>query len=518
MKIGIISFFAFRPHVSNLAFLGKVLENGGHECSYLMCDKDLESCYNLETKRNFKTLECTKCKFGSINTYQIHKKVDSLKISNFKSSGEEKFDNIVQSSVATIFRIENDSGLQDSDTLNVVKRLSISAEKVYQKTINWIQENNLEAVICFNGRMDLTKASIAACTDINIPFVTTESTWFGNGLLIIPNDSCLSLIEWDRFNEEYKNKPLTLSQAKHAASIISKRILKKSFLEWRQYNLDSKKSIQWDSSKKVLILPSSRSEFIGNPEFDSGWSDDVTIGYESVIEHLGIPYSSCILKSHPVWQETIFGVKGEREEKYYRDWSEKREIRFLDSNSKIDAFELISMADIVIINGSTAAIEAGILGKVTICLSPMIYRNAGFCIHVTSKDELKKLNNLHVDREQIIRRTLRFLYTASRRIPQYVDNVKGIEVTKNEYFGSPSSSTLIDIFKTGRLTSFDNEWNRNQSEEDLILDSIENKRWEELANFEIFNYLPEDEIKIEKRLLYRVIDVIRPLFPRGDKS
>ncbi len=520
MKFGFVSFFPFRPHVDNAVYLSKVLTEAGHECFFLTCNKELDSCYNLETKKGSKKLECIKCKLGGIHSYKEVSNIEYLNSKTVKDSSRKEqsyFREMIKSSIGTIYHVQSDSELNDEEYIDVSNKLADSAKIVYNRTIDWVASNNIDGVICFNGRMDILNAVISACKDEKIPFITTESTWFGNGLSLMPNSNCLSLEPWNLLNDEFKDKPLTHEQAIHASSIIYKRLFKKSHLEWRQYNIDTIKMEAWEvSGQKVVILPSSRSEFIGSKEYEGNWANDCTKGFEEIINYLNIPYKNCILKAHPIWNETVFGIKGKKEEKYYRDWCAEKEIFFIDSSSRIDSFDLMSKADMVLINGSSAAIEGGILGKVVICSTSMIYQNAGFTIHVTNKDDLFKLDKIQTNKSEVIRSTLRFLYTSNRRVAQFVDSVRGLKVTKNKYYEGADAQIIIDTIMSGKLVPYDTYYAESSEFENEIINSIINGSWDSISNYDLADLSGKKELLIEKYWFYKVLDVLRNFLPRGD--
>jgi hypothetical protein len=524
MKIGFVCFFPFRPHVENILYLSELLKKGGHETFFLDCRSGLPSCYNLEIKKSKNKIECLKCYLGGINGYCHTSQVTKLantSSSNSRSLHGSVANSLVLSSLASIFRTETRDELENANKSAIADKLIESVIITHDITANWIIENGIEALVCFNGRMDITNAAIQACKTLNLPFITYESTWFGNGLSLMPNDNCLSLNEWDKMSSNYRKTPLTLKQASYAASIISKRILKQSNLEWRQYNINSKKDFKWTSNNdkcKVLILPSSRSEFVGSTGFESEWSVDFTKGFETIINYLNIPFDNCILRAHPVWGERLNGELGNNAESYYSHWCLDKTIHFIESNSSIDTFSLINQADIILINGSSAALEAGILGKKIICISPMLYQKAGFVCHINNSSEVSKISDwFQINSIDIVRNTLRFIYTASKRLPQFVDTIRGVQNWQNNYYEGGDPNVIIEIFKTGCLKPFDPEEALNSIEEDIVLESILSRKWNELSNFEHNENLGEEKVVLKKRPLFSKIHKLRNFFPKGDR-
>ena len=182
-------------------------------------------------------------------------------------------DSLALSSACTLNRTECDLEWYAPEIITVKKSFHDPIASVYQSTLRWIEKNKLEAVICFNGRMDLPRALTYACEKAGIPYITHERTWFGDGIQLIPNANCLSIAAVNKMAMDFQNKPLTLEQAKLAAKLVSERFLQRNVLEWRVYN-KTPEPVSWPLTSpglRVLVLPSSRNEFSGHDEWKSGW-------------------------------------------------------------------------------------------------------------------------------------------------------------------------------------------------------------------------------------------------------
>lgn len=524
MKIGFVNIFSFRPHVQNLVFLAELLEREGHECFFLTCDSDVSMCYNLLIKSKNKLIDCPKCMIGGLRSF--YRDVDSIKDFSENDNGIRNNSLWVESSLATALRLELPSQLLENDVLKIKKKVLESVNSTFNATQGWIKQKSLDAVICFNGRMDLTRSIIEACKSLEIPFLTHESSWFGNGITLVPNNSCLASSEWLRLNETYQNKPLRESQLNMATSVIAQRFLKKSRFEWRQYN--NILTWQWETINpkelKILILPSSRSEFMGEDEYNSQWSIDSIGGFEKTLDK----FAKCghlvnvVVKAHPIWGQNVYGVLGNKIENYYKTWANDKNFTWLGSEEKLDTQFLISQCDILIINGSSVALEAGVMGKPIICTSNMIYTNAGFTLDILNDDDLGKIPLYleNFDIRNVIRKALRFIYMCSRRFPQFVDGIVSNTNLENRYFytSRTNGKILIDLLLTGQVKPFDNTYDVNEYSENKYIDKILEGKWDEMDKV-IKEEVDENriEIMIKRRKIFTFVDKIRNKLPKGDE-
>jgi hypothetical protein len=524
MRIGFVNIFSFRPHIQNLVFLSELLEREGHECFFLTCDSDVNMCYNLLIKSKNKLIDCPKCMIGGLRSF--YQNVDSIKDFSIDVDEIKNNDIWVESSLATAYRVELPSQLLENDISKNKEKVLKSVNSTFNATKEWIKQKKLNGVICFNGRMDLTRGIIEACKSLNIPFLTHESSWFGHGITLVPNNNCLASSEWLRLNEIYQNKPLSESQLSVAISVIAQRFLKKSKFEWRQYN--DTQTWQWRTitpkELKILILPSSRSEFMGEDEYNSQWSIDSIGGFEKTLDRL----SECgylinvVVKAHPIWGQSVYGVLGNKIENYYKAWANDKKFTWLGSEEQLDTQFLLSQCNILIINGSSVALEAGVMGKPIICTSNMIYTNAGFTLDILNDNDLKKIPLFlkDFDTKNVIRKALRFIYTCSKRFPQFVDGIVSITNLENRYFytNKTNGKVLIDLLLTGQVKPFDNTYDINENNENKYIDKILEGKWNEMEGI-MKEEMNENriEVEIKRRKMFTIVDKIRKKMPKGDE-
>lgn len=519
MKIGLVNIYSYRPHVEHLSYLTRLLREAGHETYFLTCDASLPKCYSRTLKGSSKFVECSKCMAGGVRSFHSCKNINS--ISSKQAYGPlslSELDEITLSSSCTLNRTESELEWNDPIVKSTRESLYQSVEDSYQSTRRWISQKQLDAVICFNGRMEVTRAVTYACEKAGIPFVTHERTWFGDGLTLIPNANCLSLSAMRIMVGDFDEKPLTSHQARLAARLIALRFLQQNTLEWRLYNKDSV-TATWPSSsarRRVLVLPSSKNEFAGHKEWESGWPDNTT-ALDDFFEAFSIRPEDVVVRFHPNWAETIGSVSGARPLQHYTTWAKNRGIYYISSEDNANTYDLIQQADIVVMNGGSSAVEAGACGKQVICLGPSTYDHCGFVRTFIHKEDFYKSGALEdIEPETVIRKTLRFVYLRAKRFPQYVDYVKAKTTTEYEYFQGADPDRLIKMILTGEMQPDDRVYASDESQEKIVVQMVRSKQWTELAQHQ--PSAPELSFFPVKRLLgLRWLDSVRAMLPRGDR-
>lgn len=517
MKIGFANLFSFRPHVEHLYFLSDLLRQAGHETYFLTCDAGVSNCYSRAIKGASKLRECPKCILGGIRSYPVGP-VTSI-TAGTADLDVATLDRLALSSSCTLNRTESEREWNEPEVVAVRGSLYDPIASVYQSALRWIESNRLDAVVCFNGRMDLTRAVTFSCEQVGIPFVTHERTWFGDGLQLIPNANCLSLEALSEMVKKFDDKPLTAGQAKIAGKLAGERFLQRNSLEWRLYNQNPEPA-PWPleaAGPKVLVLPSSKNEFAGHEEWKSGWEDN-TQALDDLFEAFSIRPEQVVVRCHPNWAESIGQAVGDRSLALYRNWTQMRGIYCISSEQKESTYDLIQQADIVVMNGGSSAVEAGACGKQVICLGPSTYQEAGFVRVFHNRDELSRpgaLDPLNVD--MVIRKTLRYLYLRSHRFAQYVDYVRAIETTRYAYFDGADPERLIVMLKTGSMVADDPSYAVDSLEEDEMVKALKRKEWGQLADYKA----PRAALKLfklERRVGLRWVDGVRAKMPRGDRG
>jgi hypothetical protein len=427
-----------------------------------------------------------------------------------------------KSSAATLGRFESNEDFIGSDFLSIVQRLDPAIEKAYVATVNWIKKNSIDAVIVFNGRMDVTKAVFEAAKAQNIKVVSLERTWFGDGLQILPQEDCLGLKSVNCMVGEWASRPLSIKQASRAAAYIASRFLGTNHTEWRSYNPNANVQ-KWPvegGRHKILLIPGSRNEIWGHPDWESEWAHPIN-AYDALIDHFKLEPSDIVLRAHPNWGEKIGKVDGLLPEAFYSAWAKKRGILVIPSKSNVSTLGLIRQCDAVVLAAGSAALEAGALGKQIIGVGPSNYMNAGIREDATSQKSLSKLSlrkNLDISLQEEIanevrRKTLRFAYTITSRVPQFVEFVRCKTSTSYLYKEGGDPDRLINLIVSGKILPDDSSYLEEDTEETVFVRMMQNNDWGQLAHH---TKVSNDYKPIIRRFLYKYVDSIRNLKKKGD--
>lgn len=524
MRIGFASIYSWRPHVEHLHYLASLVKAEGHETEYLTCDGDLPTCYTREL-RNIRPgwQECLMCRAGGVRSYESEKICSIGELARDPAPLPEDLANWGLSSASSLGRFETEADFSSPDFHALVERLHPAIEKSFTAACNWIDRRQLGAIVVFNGRMDATRAIFEAAKKKGIPVATLERTWFGDGIQILPEEGCLGLKSVDRLVSFWADKPLTQSQARKAAHHIASRFLHRNQNEWRTYNINAETN-PWpaEGKRKILLVPGSINEIWGYPEWGSGWNHP-TDAYDALIDHFSLKPDDLVLRCHPNWGEKIGKTDGRMAEEYYLQWARKRGILAIRSTENVSTLGLIEQADAVVVASGSSALEAGVLGKQVIGVAGANYQKAGIRDSACNESELKLLKlwiNLPESVKQeltsrVRRNTMRFAYTMTYRIPQYVDYVKCINPTQYVYKSGAVGQRLIDMLKSGVLISDDGECAETEQEETAVLELIEQRRWEDLLG--PAGKITSSHYSIKRRFPFLGLDAIRSCMRHGDR-
>jgi hypothetical protein len=525
MRIGFCSIYAWRPHVEHLHYLADLIREANHHVSFLTCDGDLDACYTKELRPGrLDMVNCLTCRAGGLRSYErdnVHN-IGSLHHEGEMPPAAAEWSS---SSASTLGRFETDADFASEEFLQLAARLRPPTLRAYHAALSWIEQEKLDAVFVFNGRMDATRGVLEASRTAGIPVVSVERTWFGDGLQLLPGENCLGLRNVDSMMVDWREKPLTRQQALRAAGHVAARFLQQNTKEWRAYNLSAVKS-DWPvtaSKKRVLLVPGSRNEVYGHPDWHSAWPEH-TAAFDAVMKHFNLSSDDVVLRCHPNWGERIGRADGSKAENYYTEWAKRAGVHWISSTDPTSTLCLIEAADAVVVCGGSAALEAGILGKQVIAVAPSVYRCAGFQTDAASPAALQQQQlQVTLDKDvmqrraaEIARKTLRFAYTMIYRMPQYVDYVRCMTTTRYEYREGADPQRLIDLLSTGELQADDAVYATGEAEEDGVLASVADRDWQGLID-DVPDPIYAPRRFVKRRMMFRPLDALREAMPRGDR-
>ena len=524
MRVGFASIYSWRPHVEHLYYLAELARKDGHEVYFFSCNGELPTCYTREL-RDLRPdwQECLLCRLGSIKSYSA-KNIDNIGFSEASKNSEiENFKRWASSSACTLGRFESNEELSGYEFLSLVDRISPSVAIAYNSAVDWIERHDIEALIVFNGRIDVTRAIFEAGLKKKISVISMERSWFGDGIQLLPQENCLGLKNTTRLVKQWRDKPLLVDQAKKAARLIASRFLRRNQKEWRAYNLNAE-LLPWPvsgSERKVLLLPGSRNEIWGHPDWDADW-DHPTSAFDALIDRFGLSPKDLVLRCHPNWSENIGKNYGWRAESVYQKWAKKRGVFVINSGNSISTLDLIDQADLVVVSSGSAALESAALGTQVISVAPSRYQAAGISEDATSLDKMSSVlliwdlndKKLHQKRFSLMQNVLRFAYTISYRIPQYTNQVRCITPTEFLYCTKGDPSRLTRLLYSRSLDSDDFDCAQSDDNEIEIIEMMRQRRWSQL----MFEDTYSSHLRpISRRLIYRPLNFVRKYLRHGDR-
>ncbi len=208
MRIGFASIYSWRPHVSMLRFLATLARKAGHEAYFLTCDGDLTDCYTKEQKSDRPAwLNCTLCRAGGIRSFEARNVSALGALKEDEQTPSARSREWAMSSASTLGRFETDEDFSSVELNRLVDRLEVPAREAYGAARRWIESEKLDALCVFNGRVESTRAICEAARDSGIRYVTTERTWFGDGIQLYPDENCLGLRSVDKMMRDWRDRP-----------------------------------------------------------------------------------------------------------------------------------------------------------------------------------------------------------------------------------------------------------------------------------------------------------------------
>lgn len=520
MNVGFINIYPSRPHSFHAAFLENQCRLLGYSTHFLECGGSLDGCYS-KLNRSGGITRCISCRMGRASNYsasEVHEIRGNLPA---EILNVDEINKGLISSAVTLHREEIESNYFTNEKLtDSIDQMRMNYLRAYYSTLDLIDKKQLESLVVFNGRIDMTRAAIEAAKHANINFITHERTFMGHGIQMHVNENILGLRNRIALNAKFDKEYLTSYQARLAGAEIAKRFLGTNFLEWRVYNAGSRTLPRWPTNttrEKILIIPSSRSETGNHEDWETPWNLSID-GLDLLLKAVGANKDQVVVRFHPNWLQTVGKSIGRSSHKLYKKWCETNDYHYIDSHESVSTMGLIANCDVAILNGGSAAIEAGALGKKIISLGPSAYKGTGFCRFLETIESIDSFSGFDdwISEEQIFRGTLRYVYTALARVPQYFDYVRAITTTDHIALEGADPSRLENMIKTGAVVADDASIGSAHEEKEII-NLISDRSWERLIGlapeFQSANRIQQH---ITKRFPYNFIHKARSQFKRGD--
>ncbi len=266
---------------------------------------------------------------------------------------------------------------------------------------------------------------------------------------------------------------------------------------------------------RVLVLPSSRNELEGNPEWESEFVDLPTV-LPALLSKLNMTPQEIVVRGHPMWASRFAGQDVSPASAFWSEYTAKHGYHFVDSASRLSTQDLIAQADLIVVNGSSAAMEAGALGKNVICFGHSQYLGSGIAVHIKNQSEWPHLDEVwHRTPQETVRKTLRFAYCLGWRYPQYVPFVRADGPTKYTYHEGASGERMISMLQTGKVSADCSDTGSSTQHEDEVIERFLNNTWRSLAEFED-GRTAEPAMQVKRKWMLRWIDPLRAKLSKGD--
>lgn len=446
--VGIAQIYPWRPHGAQRDFLLNLARGAGYETSELVCGGSLTRCYD----KHYQTLgfgsidHCVKCRFGRAKK-QAETQTFKLDWStrNQPVPGEQE---AVLSNIAAIIRAELPVDIADRGAQTGI----LHAYRVgYHSTIQWIHNFGIDLILLFNGRIDILKGVADAARSEGIDFASYERSWFGDGVMLIPNENCLGLQHIHEIGRTSEAMKLTAEETSKAEGIIRRRVERLGSNEWRDFQVQEKQEQlaaeeRSTGAVEVLVLPSSMYEIWGHPDWRTEWRDNFE-ALDWLQEKLGIPWSRWLVRGHPIWAQRVGKNLGSSAERHYHDFCAARGIRYIPASSPASTPELINSSELVVVNGGSSIIDAIWRGKPVISLSESVYHYWGLCATALSRQSCLEIPEDSVRREQLVR----FIHGMDRLIPTFVNHLVSTSSSEQIHFEGADFKDIVDQVQLNAL-------------------------------------------------------------------
>ncbi|NRP60355.1 hypothetical protein [Marinobacterium sp. xm-d-564] len=517
MNIGIVVIYPWRLHVEQSRILEKILNEAGHNVCFLDCSGSDNNCYSKLLGRS-SSVACKLCKISKINRitrsnidFIEHKPADvkAVEIDPEVAKG-------ARSSFTSIKRFEafREEFFLDDD----FKGLYSLSKSAYTSARDWIDRRDLDSVFVFNGRMDMLNSIFKACVDAGLKTYSFERTWFGDGFQILRDEDCLGLKYIHSQSVVWKERQLTQEQSNAAAELLYKRFSGTSDNEWRQYTnkLTSSEFVE-HIKHELLVLPSSMCEVSNHPDWEMQWPSQID-GFEKIITKLQLDPDQVLVRGHPVWSERIGGIDGAHLNEDYRRWAMEKGYQYIDSSDETSTNQLISQSKVVLVSVSSAAIEAAILGKLVISISPNHFSEAGISINLYNDSELNGSDINLIFKQGAYKNSdvfsinaLRFVYLMAYRLPFLSRNIK-MDSANSYSLIDGYSSDAINIFMAGRMILDEAYEASNRNFEIDVLKALREQNFKPMH----ISKIDKNSIVKHRSLIANIVLYLRSFFRKGD--
>ncbi len=400
-----IDFWNCTPHLETSFELIKDLLDTGYKVTYIFCGHAVpykegivfspnEALFrsDLPEAKGVKLLNSKNLIFISPKVLPLvnyPSKYDFIDIEDLKSFKYKNFEVGISVASSLISLVKN-SNLNVDVYRNEILQMIDSAIRVYEFTINIINNTNPDEVYLFNGRFCNHRAVMRAAVESNIKLFIHErgatklqydlTTYMSHD----QNKAKDRILEiWDGVNKD-------VAARKIGSDFFEDRRLGKE-QQGKSYTDKHQKGLlpTFDKSKKIITFFSSSDyefEAVGDIFKWEGWKNQ----FDAVLDLIDICKKKLdcqlIIRLHPNLADVSFDDR-----ECWMSLKNNPDIIFISYDTPVDSYALIENSDLIVNAGSTIGVEAVYWGKPSLTLGPAFYSSMGATYGAKSYKELQTI-------------------------------------------------------------------------------------------------------------------------------
>lgn len=300
----------------------------------------------------------------------------------------------VESSLLSIYK-----NFDYKNDTNLIRKALISSATVFFRAINIIDKINPEKIITFNNRFCISRPIIEAANIRNIKVERHEVGSSREKYEIFKHDvhdlKQRGKAVFDYWKKENKKQRLINANKYFAMPYKNTKLINTGSGVVKSFSFNQDKSINFKTKNKKIItyftssgyefeaISENYKEYTNSKEFKNQSSAVNTL--VSVINKL----KNCLLviRVHPSQKNSKF------ENNFWRKYKINKKILFIESQSRINSFDLLKKSDFVVTYGSSLAVHAAYNNKPSIVLRNHLFSRGKILIEPKNKSDLFKILN-----------------------------------------------------------------------------------------------------------------------------
>ena len=400
-KVAIFDYWGYySPHLEVMAAIARREVENGADVRYFACDGGLLACEVDPWGNKVACSNCRKRGAWASKTVDVQQtfiplppasdySVDTSQLEVLESYHYHGINIGIGCASSYISRTRDQNLTLNRITRPVLGRQLTSAKMVVDAVSNIFSKETPDVVYLFNGRGFINRAIIGTCNAKGIPYVTVEvganDERVEEYLLSLPHsilartkmmqDLWISAEPYER-----ENVARSFFEKKRNGGVTNDKSYVKNQVPGKLPELPHGKTI-------IAIFNSSDDEI---KSIGDEWSMSSEINQYEVVENLVERLAGedvyFLLRMHP----NLASVKAP----WVKEWERIRKYKncfFIDAKSKISSYEILDVADKVLVFGSTIGPEAVVAGKPVILYGNAYYEHLNITYRANSLSEVANL-------------------------------------------------------------------------------------------------------------------------------